>query len=67
MDEYRQKMAEACMDELLKIAQQEKNAISAGLAKVLGVAGLGAAAYHFGRKAKQDYQMGKQMRQQQGY
>jgi hypothetical protein len=66
MEEYREKMASACMDELQKIAR-EKIAISAGTAKVLGIAALGAGAYHLGRKAKQDYQMGKQMRLQQGY
>ena len=50
------------MDELQKIALNTATA-----AKVLGLTALGAGAYHFGRKAKQDYQMGKQMRQQQGY
>ena len=66
MGEYREKMAAACLHELQKIAMQ-KQAIGPTTAKVLGLAALGAGAYHFGRKAKQDYQMGKQMRQQQGY
>ena len=64
---YFEKMAAACVDELQKIASKQKVALGPGATKALALAALGAGAYHYGRKGLQDYKMGKQMRQQQGY
>jgi hypothetical protein len=64
MEEYLEKMADACLDELDQIQEQEKQA---GMGTVLGLLGAGALAGHVIKKTKDDWKLGRQVRKQQQY
>ena len=62
---YFEKVAGSCMDELRKIASKRKHAVSS--LGVLGLLGAGAYLGHKAKKVRDDYKMGRSLRQQQGY
>ncbi len=68
IDQYREAIAAAFQDELMKIADASGGKLSPTTLKTLGLVGAGAMGYRTVSQANQDRRLGRTMRlQQQNY